>query len=152
MKTRFLLIAAPILAILVGSVHAQSASNCSCGAGARVDPDAAIATLLGGKTVCASLSANESWQEYHAGTTSAGGSLTDFKKGPNAPVDPSKVVGSWSTAGTGANARVIYNYGSGGTYQYEVCESGSSVRFCGARYGGRDITGTLLQGAVSCGF
>lgn len=150
MKAALLLATAPLLIALAGSVHAQN--NCSCGTGARVAPDTAIATLLGGKTVCASLSDSERWQEFHEGTTSAGGALTDYKKGPDDKVDPSKVVGSWSTTGSGAGSRVIYNYGSGGTYQYEVCENGGAVRFCGARYGGRDITGSLSSGQVSCGF
>lgn len=150
MNARLALFAAPILIALSGAAHAQQ--SCSCGAGARVAPDSAIATLLGGKTVCASLSASERWQEYHAGTTAAGGTLTDYKKGPDDKVDPSKVVGSWSTTGTGASSRVIYNYGAGGSYQYEVCQSNGTVRFCGARYGGRDITGTLLAGQVSCPF
>lgn len=142
-----------VAAILIaGSAPAHAQNNCSCGAGARVAPAAAIATLLGNKTVCASLSTSERWQEYHAGTTTAGGTLTDYKKGPNDPVDPSEVVGSWSTTGEGANARVIYNYGSGGTYQYEVCQAGASVSFCGTQYGGRNIAGSLSAGQVSCGF
>lgn len=148
MKFHRFLLAAVAMTMLSGLSQAQN--NCSCGGGARIAPDTSIATLLGGKTVCASLGA-EQWQEYHSGSTPAGGSLTDYKKGPSDPVDPSKAVGSWSTAGSGSNSRVIYNYGSGGTYQYEVCQDAGTIRFCGAIYGGRDISGVLMGGQVSCG-
>ena len=154
MKTLLLLTTAPLLIALAGSVHAQN--NCSCGAGTRVAPADDIATLLGGNTVCAAVGDSERWQEYHEGTTNAGGALTDYKKGPDDKVDPSKVVGSWSTAGTGTDSRVIYDYGSiATTYEYEVChQSGGTILFCGAQYGGRNITASLRLGPipVSCGF
>jgi hypothetical protein len=114
--------------------------------------EAEIGALLFGKTVCAKLG-TDAWQEFHNGSAS-GGRVIDYKLGPTDKVDPSKDMGSWSLpGGTGANARVTYNYGSGGSYSYEVCQSGASVHFCGARYGGRDIIGaTLKTGQQSCGF
>jgi hypothetical protein len=137
------LLAASVTIISAGSAHAQEA--CPCGDGELVTSAAEIATLLGGQTVCASLSATEQWQEYH----STDGTLTDYKKGPTDPIDPSKVVGSWSAVGNGVNAHVAYNYGSGGTYQYEVCKGTTgNVLFCG----GRNIAGSLRAGQVSCGF
>ena len=98
MNSRPGLLVAPILLALLGSAHAQQ--NCSCGSGQRVAPDTKIAALLGGKTVCASLSATEQWQEYHVGNSTAGGDLIDYKKGPSDAVDPTEKVGTWSTTGT----------------------------------------------------
>ena len=122
------------------SMAAQAQTACSCG-GTRVTGNA-LQTLLANRTVCAA-AGNESWQEFHSGNGS--GPLIDWKRGPNDPVDPSETVGSWSLT---AN-QVSYNYGSGGTYHYDVCVAANSiVNFCGAS---RNITGaTLRQGQVSC--
>ena len=122
---------------LFATMAAQAQSTCSCG-GTQV-VGSALQTLLSNRTVCAA-SGNESWQEFHH----PAGPLVDWKKGPSDPVDPSETVGSWSLGGN----KVNYNYGSGGTYQYDVCVAGSTVNFCG---GSRNITGaTLRQGQVSC--
>lgn len=95
-------------------------------------------SLLSGKTVCAILGSEE-WQEYHNG----GGSIVDYKRGSSDPVDPSKTVGTWNATG----GSVTYNYGSGGTYSYEVHDNGGgSYTFCGAR----TIDATLRAGQVSC--
>jgi hypothetical protein len=117
-----------------------SAQGCPCGSGTRVS-GADLAALLAGKTVCAAVG-NEQWQEFHGGG-GTGGTLVDYKKGPNDPVDPSTTVGSWSVA----NDMVSYNYGGGGTYAYAVCQSGNTLDFCGAR----NITGaTLRAGQTAC--
>ena len=134
-----------------GSVFAQQPA-CQCGAGVRlVEP--ALTTLLAGKTVCAALGA-ETWQEYHAGATAAGGALSDWKRGPGHPVDPTKVVGRWSVVDVPdalERSLVKYQYSGGSVYLYSVCQANTSVSFCGAPYGGRNITGaTLRAGQVSC--
>ncbi len=147
MKAALLLATAPILIVLSGSVQAQG--SCSCGPGSRVQPAATVATLLGGKTACAMVG-TERWQEFHQGNTTAGGNLIDYKRGPGHPTDPTATVGTWSTSGTGSSSRVIYNYGSGGVYSYEVCQNGATIRFCGTPYGGRDIAGSLVAGQVAC--
>ncbi|MDL2336217.1 MAG: hypothetical protein QFE16_00095 [Pseudomonadota bacterium] len=122
---------------------------CACGSGTVVNSPTDLASLLGNKTVCASVSAKERWQELHGGNTTGGGLLTDYKRGPSDSVDKSKVVGSWSIVGNGANTKVHYDYGAGGTYEYTVCQSGSTLNFCGAR----NITNaTLSTSSPPCGF
>lgn len=130
---------AGILALgATGSALAQTACPC---AGGTFQPRASIVNLLGGKTVCAVLG-SEAWQEVHTGTTAAGGQLADLKGTATAQ----EVVGSWSVVGTGANSRVRYNYGSGGTYDYAVCTEGTSVHFCGAR----NITNARVINGGAC--
>lgn len=98
-----------------------------------------------GNTVCAVRGSNR-WQEFHQ----ADGALVDWKKGPADPVDPTKQVGSWSVNGTGANARMVYNYGSGGTYTYRVVSNGGGLySFCN---GDEVHDATVRPGQQSCGF
>lgn len=134
------------LATLPGLAAAQA---CSCGAGTSLQQPSAVAALLGGKTVCAT-SGGERWQELHSGTTAAGGTLTDYKKGPSDLVDPSMVVGSWKVTGQGSNTRVLYDYGTGGQYSYEVCQDGPRVNFCSTT---KNIIGATLSSATTspCG-
>ena len=149
-STRVVVAAAAMLlgGLVGGAAFAQD--PCPCGSGTRVGTAAAVATLLGNKTVCAA-AGNDSWQEFHSGATEAGGPLIDYKLGPGHPVDPSETVGSWSVvsgAGTRTGAAVSHNYGSGGTYTYVVCDAAGTVNFCGAP---RNVTGaTLRNGQVSC--
>jgi hypothetical protein len=120
----------------IGTAFAQ---NCSCAGGTRQN-QTQIVTALAGKTVCAVLGA-ESWKEFHSGTTAAGGPLIE-----TGPVT-AETVGSWQVLGTGANATVSYNYGTGGTYGYEVCLDGANVNFCGAK----NITNaTIKTGQGGC--
>lgn len=116
-----------------------------CGVGSQLT-NGAVATAVSDKTVCGILG-NQQWQEYHQ----PGGSLIDYKKGPGHPVDPTKQVGSWSTSGTGASSVVTYNYGSGGTYSYEVHLSGGTYTLCGVS-GAPTLDVTLLPGQASCGY
>lgn len=135
--------------VMGGAAFAQEA--CPCGSGTRVGNQAALAALLGNKTVCAAVG-NDAWQEFHSGATVAGGPLIDYKLGPGHPVDPTETVGAWSVIG-GAGARsgssVSYRYTGGSTYVYAVCDAGATVNFCSAA---RNITGArLLAGQVACG-
>ncbi len=121
---------------------------CSCGSGTVVSSDTGLSSLLGNKTVCASISANERWQELHSGNTTGGGPLTDYKRGPNDKVDKTAVVGSWSIVGNGSNTKVRYNYGSGGTYEYTVCQvNATTLNFCGVT----NILGATLSSSPPCG-
>lgn len=130
---------AGVLPILAASA-ALAQQACPCGSGTRVVGDA-LATLLGGRTVCAS-AGNESWQEFHSGASS--GQLIDWKKGPQDPVDPTEAVGSWQVG----NDLVTYTYGST-SYAYSVCTvPGETLNFCSAS---RNVTGaTVRNGQVSC--
>lgn len=128
---------AAILAVLVsGGALAQS---CPCTNANRVT-GAALDTLVSGKTVCASFG-GERWQEFHQGT----GSLIDYKLGPGHAVDPSTSVGSWSRSGN----TLVYNYGSGGLFSYEVCTAtpGGPYAFCGVR---SIVNVTILNGQSAC--
>jgi len=116
-----------------------------CGGGTQLK-NAEVANAISGKTVCAILG-SQKWQEYHQ----AGGGLIDYKKGIGHPVDPTKVVGTWSTSGTGSNSWVTYNYGTGGSYSYEIHLSGSTYTLCGVS-GAPTLDVTLVSGQVSCGF
>lgn len=103
-----------------------------------------LQNTLSGMTVCATRG-DEQWQEQHQG--SSGGALVDYKKGPSDPVDPSKEVGSWNISGTGTNAVVTYNYGSGGTYSYAVHDNeDGTYSFCGDSTG-EEIVATIVPAA-----
>lgn len=97
---------------IAGSAVAQS----TCGGFGSVKTAADIQTLLVGKYACVT----GQWNELHTG--GATGTVTDFKKGPTDPVDPSEVVGSYTiTPTTGPNYdRITYNYGTGGSYTYAI--------------------------------
>ena len=134
---RNVLIVCNLSLLVSGSVFAQVA--CSCAGGERLN-DGQIVSALGGKTACAVLG-TESWKEFHSGNSVAGGSLIETGRTPN------EGVGSWSVIGNGANATISYNYGSGGTYAYEVCTQGANIHFCGAK----NITNvTINNGQGGC--
>lgn len=140
------------LVLLAGISGEAMAVDCS--PSTRIT-NAALATLIQGKTVCATLSA-EKWQEYHSGLSGAANNLIDYKKGPGHAVDPTGPVGMWSTTAGGSNSRVIYNYGTGGTYSYEVHGSstftdGATYTFCGDSPA-PTLDVILRSGQVSCGF
>ena len=88
----------------------------------------------------------EEWQEFHQGTSAAGGNLIDYKKGPTDPIDPSTSVGAWAILGSGDTSRVQYTYGAT-SYQYAVCSQSTNTHFCGAQFGGRDIMNAKLGGS-----
>lgn len=105
---------------------------------------AEITTALSGKTVCA-LRGKDKWQEYHA----PDGALIDYKMGPTDKVDPSKRVGSWSVTGNsgGSQAKVNYDYGSGGQSSYSVYANGAgSYSFCS----GAELVVSVMPGQVKC--
>ena len=102
-----------------------------------------LGSTLTGNTICA-IRNSDRWQELHQ----AGGALIDYKRGPGDPVDPSETVGNWSIAGTGANATVVYNYGSGGTFAFQVFPNGgNSYSFC---VGLTDLPATIKTGGGAC--
>lgn len=126
-----------------GAAQAQT-NNCPCNGGqgslltARTSPT--LSSVIKGKMACGNVG-GERWQEWH----SPAGKVVDYKLGPNHPVDPSKEVGSYTV---GAD-RVTYDYGPGASYAYGVCLNASNYTFCGAQYGGRDITGVIVGGSGS---
>jgi len=118
-------------AVAIGIVLTFGASqalavNATCNPGLSGND---IAALVLNKYVCNGVWPNNTWNELHNGTT-----ITDFKKGPSDPVDPSTVVGTYSISplSNAANGIITYTYtGSATTYSYNVKQnSGSSYFFC----------------------
>jgi len=146
MKT--LLLASTIaLAVVSGEAMAD------CSNSTRLGPTA-ISALLGGNTVCVPVATVDpmTWQELHTGTaTSTTGSLVDYKRGPGHATDPSETVGTWTVNGNGVgNASVTHNYGSGGSFTYEVHGSGvvgTNHSFCGS---GPEIVARVKSGGGGC--
>jgi hypothetical protein len=130
-------------ALLIGlalSGVAQAQSGCPCDASATLISGAALPALLGNKMVCGNVG-GEQWQEWHNGSSS--GPVVDYKRGPGHSVDPSTTVGTYAVSGN----TVTYTYGSQ-SYTYAVClgNTGRYV-FCGAEFGGRNITGVRVGGS-----
>ena len=89
-----------------------------------------IQSLLVGNTACYPVIAPYTNQEYLSG-----GNITDYKKGPSDPIDPSKVIGTYTIDNT--NNTITYTYtgspNSVFTYtvwgpvvsgEYDFCSSG----------------------------
>ena len=124
--------------ILLAFSAGQASAACPHTTGANSPlSNAGIKTALAGaggagKFHCA-IRGGEKWNES-LGVTNTGnnadtGTLTDFKRGPTNPVDPSKAVGTWSVA----NGQIAYTYGTtGGTFTYTVREvtAGTNYEFC----------------------
>lgn len=76
--------------------------------------DLQMEALLGNSMACYPQAAPYENQEYHTGSTSSPtGNIIDYKKGPNDPVDPSKLIGTYNittTTGRGAHAIIVYTY------------------------------------------
>ena len=118
----------PMKITLVGAFLAMASQagaqlTCSCIPSLPRISGTALSNLIVGQTACATLGGS-SWQSFHP----SGGSLIDYKKGPGHPVDPWKVMGTWSIN----NDKVQYNYLTGGIFEYEVCGNISSATYCGA--------------------
>src|SRR6185436_20314716 len=85
---------------------------------------ARLTMMLPGKYVCVGTFPNATWNELHGGAANNTGSIsdiiTDYKKGPGDPVDPSEQVGTYSITGGAAAGQITYNYGSGGSPTFYV--------------------------------
>lgn len=127
-----------IVIIMLGTATTfQAIADCTCNTGflsaSQINSD------LDNGTVCAILG-GERWQEYHSG-----GHV--YELGDNANGDD---VGTWSVvpASAASEAQVVYSYGaggSGGIYKYKVCKQGNNYDFCGAAFGGRDVTNASVN-------
>ena len=63
-----------------------------------------IASLLVGNTACYPVASPYTNQEYLSG-----GNITDYKKGPSDPIDPSKVIGTY-VIDSGQGGEIVYTY------------------------------------------
>lgn len=149
------------LLALAGTAQAQQ-NNCPCNGGVGTQltgtTNPTLGEALAGKMACAAVGGDR-WQSWHSGTAT-GGDLWDFKRGPNDAVDPSKKMGTYRiqssprgakvVRGTASSDTVTYDYGSGGSYSYAVCQvGGNTFALCGAALGGRDITSVIVGGTGS---
>jgi len=101
-----------LLAVAPGAAWAL---NCTASPGYSQLSQSNISTLLSGNTACYPSSGAPNNQEAHSGGTS--GTITDFKKGPSDPNDPSSQVGTYAIDGSG---NITYNYSGGPTFVYSV--------------------------------
>ena len=95
---------------------------------------------LSNKTVCVAGGGGWAAQEYHA----ASGDLIDYKRGPTDKRDPSTRLGSWSVSGD----QIAYNYGSGGSFNFDVYTNGTNYSFCSG--GAEKAAATIKSGQVAC--
>ncbi len=78
-----------------------------------------IRDTLSNKYGCATRG-NEKWNELHQGAGFGPHNVEDYKLGPGHPVDPTKVVGTYTIDGNVVGT-ITYNYGSPAvTYTYVV--------------------------------
>lgn len=106
-------------------------------------------TALSGNTVCvpascSSTTGNCTWSEYHA----PGGSLSDYKKGPTHPIDPSQTVGSWSVSQTGTITYTYTGGAGGGAYDLHYNGTTGSYAFCNGS--GSPIEARVIAGNSGC--
>ncbi len=138
--------------LLLGLTGTQAMAQVCSGTALSVTQ---LSQLLPSRYACAGPGAwpNVTWNELHSGAPgSFAGTVTDFKKGPGDPVDPTKVVGSYSISNNvGLKAgQVTYNYGDpGGPYTYKVLANlgttypnAGHYSFC-TLSGGRNINVTV---------
>ena len=140
------------LTLALGGTAQSQTCICNGGSGTQLNTVAAVQAVLANKMVCAAVGADQ-WQEWHNG--GANGPVMDYKMGPGHPVDPSSAVGTYRVVDLAANptisrtqrgvgAAVAYTYGAN-TYTYGVCQTGATYAFCGAAFGGRDITAARVS-------
>lgn len=111
----------------LGAAFGQPAPTPCDNTGSRLN-QTQIATAVQGKLVCAvATTGNNRWSEEHL----AGGQLWEYAKGPQDKVDPRRQAGTWTITGTGSNAAIEYNYGTGGTYTRALWSSDNvNYSFC----------------------
>lgn len=132
------LILAASIGLVVAGVASEAVAACAVSGSVTAVTGAALRTLLSGKTVCVKASGGGwEWQEEHI----AGGTLRDYKKGPNDKIDPSEVVGTWNVDRSG---NVVHSYTGAPPFSYAVFNNGDGTHsFCG---GGKDIVATIQNG------
>ncbi len=104
-----------------------------------------LSSLLTGNTVCVGSSGNWAAQEFHKSS----GTLTDWKKGANDPVDKTSDVGTWSISGSGTGSVVSYSYTGSGPTAYSVYDNGNGTySFCNGST--ETVASKIVAGQVGC--
>lgn len=110
--------------LVFGANHAAMAQTCS---GTRLTVTQ-ISQLVSGRYACYGPGAWPAveWNELHSGTigstTNTSGTVTDYKKGPTDPIDPTKPVGTFTIGQVSKNGAITYIYPSG-SYGYYVYDN-----------------------------
>jgi hypothetical protein len=121
--------------LIVGGAEGAAVA-CSAPTGALNQSNLSTTLESGGRIACDGSPGNWENQEIHSA-----GTLTDYKKGPTDPVDPTTTVGSYSINSSGI---ITYNYGPGSSFAfYVVPEAGTTATTPGAYdfYEGADGNG-----------
>ena len=123
--------------VSLGALHAHNAmATCTTPL-----TQVAISTALEGN-YASGTNGTESWNEGHCSKT-----LYDYKKGPTDPIDPQKIVGSYSYSTSNGSGTVQYSYTGGPSFTYFVqFISTGSYRFCPTG-GGTDLIITVAPKA-----
>ena len=126
-----------ILAIVaLGPMGYAGAAAADCSPNTQVKGDN-LRNALSNQVVCVGdpNNPNQRWSIWHQGGT--GGTMTEWARGVNHPIDPSQDKGSWSLntpgQGQGNNTNwetVTYDYGGGGSYTYSLHGSPGSQSLC----------------------
>jgi hypothetical protein len=132
------------LVAATGLTAGHASAQLACPSGSTRVTGTALQTLIGNKTICAASSSNsDTWQEFHQGLSS--GPLIDWKQGPNHPVDPTSVVGTWSLP----NDTLTHSYGAL-SYSWWVCQTATSITLVSTGVSSTITGATLKSGSVSC--
>lgn len=115
------------LLLAFGSSQAVAAGPCPTTTPPALNGQA-IRALVSNKYGCAARG-NERWNELHQGSGLGPHNVQDYKRGPNDPVDPTKVVGTYTITDNGPNSpgTILYNYGPTAQYRYVVKEAPSGI-------------------------
>jgi hypothetical protein len=111
-----------VLAMLVAAAIPGQASAVCVASGSYVQLAAVniknlLAPASGSSIACVGTSGNYTNQEVLQNSLT--GNITDYKKGPSDPIDPSKVIGTY-TITSGPPGQIAYSYAGGPIEVYEV--------------------------------
>jgi hypothetical protein len=101
-----------LLVMIGGSASAYAACSAATGYSRLAGKD--ITALLVGSIAC-----YPTGQPYTNQEVLSNGNITDYKKGPGDPIDPSKMIGTYAIQ-SGTNGSITYNYSGGSSYTYTV--------------------------------
>ena len=144
-----------LMSLFSGSQVAQAQSQLCPTGQPRIGGAVTLEGILNGRLACGEeIGGTDQWQEEHR----PGGELFELARGPNHPVDPSRVVGTWSaepeTSDPDGPELVCYNY-SGQEFCFGLYgDIDGEVTYCTVE-GVAVATATLESGASGpdpCGF
>jgi len=144
-----------IAAMLVIAIPNLSYANCVASGNAthKILSQAQLTSLIVGSTACVAKSGG-GWenQEQHSG-----GTVTDYKKGPTDPIDPSKAIGTYTISADSNGGIINYSYTGGGAYTYYLYGNtafpnppAGNYDFCTTPGSGASVTVAVKKSIGSC--